>query len=80
MGGDADEFSFSVKLPKSRAQALTLPFASPTHYGLGKHGWVTFEVPRKPTRALEQQFLEWVHESYIAVAPAKLGKALNTTG
>src|SRR6266542_3907401 len=32
---------FSVKLPASREEALELPFARPTGYGLGKAGWVS---------------------------------------
>ena len=36
--------SFSVKLPHSGAEALELPNVEPTHYGLGKHGWVTVTV------------------------------------
>ena len=63
--------SFSVKLPKSGKQALVLPFTEPTHYGLGKHGWVTVRPP-KDTKALREQIEDWIRESYRAVAPAKL--------
>lgn len=76
MRADADGLSFSVKLPRSGAHALALPFAEPTHYGLGRHGWVTINVPAKTTRTLETQCLDWVRESYVAVAPAKLAAAL----
>ena len=31
----------TVKLPVSNVYALSLPFAAPTGYGLGKSGWVT---------------------------------------
>ncbi len=31
----------SVKLPISAQEALDLPFAKPTGYGLGKSGWVS---------------------------------------
>jgi predicted DNA-binding protein (MmcQ/YjbR family) len=71
----SDGLSFSMKLPKSRHQALMLKFAEPTHYGLGKHGWVTLRPP-KMTKALESQIRDWVIESYKAVAPAKLAQAL----
>ena|SRR5581483_545504 len=71
-----DGLSFSMKLPKSRHQALMLPLAEPTHYGLGKHGWVTFR-PARLTKALEAQFEEWMLESYRAVAPKKLSDALD---
>jgi len=75
MGSDDGAISFSVKLPKTGTQALALPFAEPTHYGLGKHGWVTVRPPRRISRALKQQIFDWVAESYGAVAPAKLAKA-----
>src|SRR3954463_7976735 len=35
------ELSMSMKLPKSGKAALKNSFASPTEYGMGKHGWVT---------------------------------------
>src|SRR4051812_1771101 len=72
IGGDGDDLSFSVKLPRTGAQALALPFTEPTHYGLGKHGWVTIKVPKKTTRTMTDQFLAWIRESYVAVAPKKL--------
>jgi predicted DNA-binding protein (MmcQ/YjbR family) len=75
----SDDVSLSMKLPKSGFQALALPFASPTHYGLGKHGWVTF-APGRITKALKQQFFDWVLESYKAVAPAKLAKSVDAAG
>jgi predicted DNA-binding protein (MmcQ/YjbR family) len=70
-----DSVSFSMKLPKSGIQALALPFAEPTHYGLGKHGWVTFK-PGRISKALKQQFFDWMLERYSAVAPAKLARGL----
>ena len=39
----------SFKLPNSRDMAHDLPFAEPTHYGLGKHGWVTAHFGRRPS-------------------------------
>jgi predicted DNA-binding protein (MmcQ/YjbR family) len=68
--------SFSMKLPESGIQALALPIAEPTQYGLGKHGWVTFR-PGRVTKALKQQFFDWLLESYRAVAPAKLANAID---
>lgn len=56
--------------------ALMLPFAEPTGYGLGKSGWVTatFNAGEKaPPVALLKQ---WLDESYRAIAPKKLVKAL----
>jgi predicted DNA-binding protein (MmcQ/YjbR family) len=68
--------SFSVKLPISAAEALELPFAEPTHYGLGKHGWVTFKVDATRDAPLPT-FTAWIEESYRAVAPKKLVAALD---
>src|SRR5262245_12949961 len=65
------DFPFSVKLPQSREQALSYPFAEPTGYGLGKAGWVTIRLAPNDNSPLEL-FLPWVEESYRAVAPKKL--------
>ena len=65
---DKTSFLLSVKLPQSGLDALSLPFAEPTHSGLGKSGWVSarFEIGDKvPMGILEQ----WIDESYRAVAP-----------
>jgi predicted DNA-binding protein (MmcQ/YjbR family) len=63
--------SFSAKLPKSRRSALTLPFASPTAYGLGKSGWVTGTFGPKDKVPLDA-IAEWIDESYRAIAPKKV--------
>lgn len=68
MEGDT---TFSVKLPHSGEAALTLPFASPTGYGLGKHGWVSARLAPTADAPLDL-FREWIDESYRAVAPKKL--------
>ena len=61
----------SVKLPSSGEEALDLPFARPTGYGLGKSGWVTarFEPGDRPPFELLK---DWITESYRAIAPKKL--------
>ena len=61
----------SVKLPESASIALSLPFAAPTGYGLGRSGWVTARFgprARPPLDLLKR----WIDESYQAVAPRKL--------
>jgi predicted DNA-binding protein (MmcQ/YjbR family) len=70
-----DEVSFSVKLPNSRDMAADLPWAEPTHYGMGKHGWVTAHV--KPKDAPIDLIRAWIDESFRAVAPKKLVKQLD---
>ena len=76
MGADAGEMSFSVKLPHSRFFVLDLPNTEPTHYGLGKHGWVTAHFPRAPKESLDV-YKMWIDESYRAVAPKKLVSQLD---
>ena len=71
-----EPFSLSCKLPYTGSVALELPYASPTGYGLGKSGWVSFNPPADAIPPLEQ-LKEWVEESYRAQAPRKLVKALD---
>ena len=77
MRSSADGLSLGVKLSRSNGFALTLPFCEPTHYGLGKSGWITAKfAPRdKPPLPLLQ---EWIAESYRAVAPQRLVAELET--
>jgi predicted DNA-binding protein (MmcQ/YjbR family) len=71
LGTHEGGLAMSVKLPETAAIALTLPFASPTRYGLGKSGWVTalFAKNEKPPVPMLRA---WIEESYRAIAPAKL--------
>ena len=61
----------TVKLPKSGKKVLERPYAEPTHYGMGKYGWVTVtfkslkEVPVDELRA-------WIEETFVSMAPKKL--------
>jgi hypothetical protein len=60
-----------VKLPISREEALHLPFAKPTGYGLGKAGWVSASFgpdDHPPVEILKS----WIRESYRSIAPKKL--------
>jgi predicted DNA-binding protein (MmcQ/YjbR family) len=66
-------FSLSCKLPYTGFEALQLPFAEPTGYGLGKSGWVSFNPGEADIPDIEQ-LKEWVEESYRAQAPGKLVK------
>ncbi|WP_437292596.1 MmcQ/YjbR family DNA-binding protein [Sorangium sp. So ce426] len=60
----------TAKLPQSGEAALMLPFAEPTGYNLGKSGWVTARFGPKD-RVPEAMLLEWIEESYRAVAPKR---------
>jgi predicted DNA-binding protein (MmcQ/YjbR family) len=69
------KLSASFKLPQSRDMAADLPFAEPTHYGMGKYGWVTAHItPKEPPFDLLKA---WLNESFRAVAPKKVVKQLD---
>lgn len=61
----------TTKLPESRRAALTMKFAAPTGYGLGKAGWVTSTFERGSAPPVEL-LTKWIGESYRALAPKKL--------
>lgn len=70
-GPDGPTLTVTTKLPRTGGVALSLPFATPCGYGLGRSGWVTArwrageDVPVDLLRA-------WIEESYEAVAPRRL--------
>ena len=67
----------SVKLPTSGPLALTLPFAFPTPYDRGKSGWVSARFGPKDQVPLEM-LLEWLDESFRAIAPKRVLAQLET--
>lgn len=69
-------FSRSCKLPYTGYEALQLPYAEPTAYGLGKSGWVSFNPPEDEIPGIDQ-LRDWIEESYRAQAPRKLVKELD---
>lgn len=75
LGRGDDGLHLSVKLPESSLMALSLPFASPTAYGLGKSGWVSARF-RPRERPPVELLRRWIDESYRAVAPKKLVASL----
>ncbi len=68
---EGEPFSISCKLPQSAGAALMLPSAEPTHYGLGKSGWVTVKFPEGKPLPLDI-LKAWIDESYRAQAPKRL--------
>jgi predicted DNA-binding protein (MmcQ/YjbR family) len=71
LASEGGDLSLSMKLPHSGLFALSLPFAEPTGYGLGKSGWVTARFT-KGDRPPVSVLAEWVLESYRTIAPRKL--------
>lgn len=73
----------SLKLPASQAFARAVPGATPTAYGLGKSGWVSFDLDQGAIgRELPplELFEEWLDESYRAQASKKRQKEFDAKG
>lgn len=75
MSLDGGAFGISMKLPASGPEALKLPGAAPTGYGLGRSGWVSLKITDTGQVALDQ-LKHWMLESYRAQAPKKLWNEL----
>jgi predicted DNA-binding protein (MmcQ/YjbR family) len=69
-----DDVGLSVKLPHSRDEALAIPGAEPTGYGLGKSGWVSLRFQPGDDFPLER-VQAYIAESWQAVAPKRMVKA-----
>ena len=73
---DDGVFSLTVKLPQSQTIALMLAFTEPTGYGMGRSGWVTARFSGRDEVPVGM-LCQWVDESYRAIAPKTLTKALD---
>lgn len=70
--GTASYPAMSLKLVESHNHAMSIPGVTPTGYGLGRHGWVTFAT--EPDPSLPPDLIhDWIAESYVSVAPKSLG-------
>jgi predicted DNA-binding protein (MmcQ/YjbR family) len=67
---NAERYGMSLKLDESHEQALTVPGAAPTGYGLGRAGWV--DIPFRATTPPLRVLKDWVEESYRRVASKTL--------
>lgn len=72
-------FSITVKLPRSQPAALESPHVEPTHYGMGRHGWVTARWP-EPEDVDLPTVLGWLEESFRAVAPKTVARSVPEGG
>ncbi len=68
--------NLSVKLPREEAAAVvaTDPDVKPTGYGLGRHGWISFDLAPDPDDDRWRQVEEWVRTSFTLVAPKRLAR------
>jgi predicted DNA-binding protein (MmcQ/YjbR family) len=71
-----DATSISIKLPEDEAVAVAAsdPAASPTGYGLGRHGWVSVTLGSRLSQGHWREIEEWVRTSYTLVAPKRLAR------
>jgi predicted DNA-binding protein (MmcQ/YjbR family) len=73
--GLGEGFGATMKLPFRGPEALEEPWAEPAGYGMGKHGWVSMRFPADVEPPLGR-LLDWLDESYRAVAPKRIIKTL----
>jgi predicted DNA-binding protein (MmcQ/YjbR family) len=76
LGRPGGALTLSLKLPRTAERLLDADFAAPTGYGLGKSGWVTLTLARGDEVELAD-LRAWIEESYRAVAPRTLVRALD---
>ncbi|WP_344919895.1 MmcQ/YjbR family DNA-binding protein [Streptosporangium oxazolinicum] len=69
--------SIGVKLPESNGHALAVEGAKPSGYGLGRAGWVSIPLTGAGAPPETETLLDWVEESYRAVAPKRLVAGLD---
>jgi predicted DNA-binding protein (MmcQ/YjbR family) len=76
LGSDTEPTGITLKLPGSQQLALSLSGVTPAGYGLGRSGWVSIELGKRGGPPLDL-LLDWVEESYRAVAPKRLSARLD---
>lgn len=79
MALDADGLRLSFKLDQSLFNTLALPMCEPTHYGLGKSGWVTASFEAGDTVPMAH-VSRWMNESFRLIAPKTIVKQLDAGG
>ena len=61
----------TVKVPRSGRELLKQPWAEPTHYGMGKYGWVTLKL-KTGKEVTVDEMRAWIDETFMSMAPKKL--------
>lgn len=71
----------TVKLSKAEAEAVvaTVDGAEPTGYGLGRHGWISVDLPKRLISDRWNELEEWILTSYTLVAPKTLARTVLTS-
>ncbi|MER6824529.1 MmcQ/YjbR family DNA-binding protein [Streptosporangium sp. NPDC000563] len=66
-----------MKLPESSGHALAFHGVKPSGYGLAKTGWVSISLMNASALLETEILLDWVEESYRAIAPKRLVATLD---
>ena len=71
--------NLSFKLTKEEAAAVVATDinASPARYGLGRHGWIAYDLESDASDERWQEVTEWVETSYSLVAPKTLARRIH---
>ena len=66
--------NLSLKLTKEEAIAVvaTDDDVYEAGYGLGRHGWIALDLPKRVSKARWDEVTEWIRTSYTLVAPKRL--------
>ena len=76
-GEALDALTLIMKLPISAEMAEELPFVRPAKGWYKQHNWVTAHFGKDDDILAEMQTLKgWLKQSYVAVAPKKLGRQI----
>jgi predicted DNA-binding protein (MmcQ/YjbR family) len=75
---DPEATHLSLKLPVDEAAAVVAsdPAVEPAGYGLGRHGWIAVNLPKRASAARWKEVEEWVRTSYTLVAPKRLAQVV----
>jgi hypothetical protein len=74
-GEPLDALTIIMKLPISAEMAEDLPFVRPARGWFKQHNWVTVHFGSEDDILAEMHTLKgWLKQSYVAVAPKKLGR------
>jgi hypothetical protein len=74
-GEPLDALTLIMKLPISAEMAEELPYVRPAKGWYKRHNWVTAHFSANDDPLAEMATLRgWLKQSYVAVAPKKLGK------
>lgn len=71
--------NLSFKLTKEEATAVVATDANahPAGYGLGRHGWIAYDLEPGVDDDRWQEIAEWVETSYTLVAPKTLARQVH---